>query len=86
MFVCVFVYVHVVGWFGRLVCRLEQSTFIVEKEPLRIAISLQIKDGYLACTLGSEVLHVSIEEEHVDDCEMSKCMMLRCALHVHLLD
>ena len=41
--VCVFVYVYVVGWFGRLVCRVEQSTFIVmEEEPLRIAISLQI--------------------------------------------
>ena len=25
--VCVFVYVYVVGWFGRLVCRVEQSTF-----------------------------------------------------------
>ena len=41
--VCVCVaYVYVVGWFGRLVCRVEQSTFkIVEAvEPLRIAISL----------------------------------------------
>ena len=37
--------VYVVGWFGRLVCRVEQSTFqVVEAvEPLRIAISLQIK-------------------------------------------
>ena len=41
--VCVCVYVYVVGWFGRLVCRVEQSTLhLVEKEPLRIAISLQI--------------------------------------------
>ena len=41
--VCV-VSVYVVGWFGRLVCREERSTFeIVEAvEPLRIAISLQI--------------------------------------------
>ena len=39
--VCVCVCVYVVGWFGRLVCRVEQST-LVEKEPLRIAISLQI--------------------------------------------
>ena len=39
---CVSVCVYVVGWFGRLVCRVEQSTFIKDKEPLRIAISLQI--------------------------------------------
>ena len=43
VFVCVFVYVYVVGWFGRLVCRVEQSPLqVVEKEPLRIAISIQI--------------------------------------------
>ena len=43
LFVCVFMCVYVVGWFGRLVCRVEESTFeVVEKEPLRIAISLQI--------------------------------------------
>ena len=42
--VCVCVCVYVVGWFGRLVCRVEQSSFkVVEKEPLRIAISLQMK-------------------------------------------
>ena len=44
--VCVTVYVYVVGWFGRLVCRVvEQSTSqVVEAvEPLRIAISLQMK-------------------------------------------
>ena len=41
--VCVCVYVYVVGWFGRLVCRVEQSTFLSgSREPLRIAISLQI--------------------------------------------
>ncbi len=42
---CVFVYVYVVGWFARLVCRVEQSIFqVVEAvEPLRIAISLQMK-------------------------------------------
>ena len=40
--VCVCVCVYVVGWFGRLVCRVEQSTFMKDKEPLRIAISLQI--------------------------------------------
>ena len=42
--VCVSVYVYVVGWFGRLAFRVEQSTFqVVEAvEPLRIAISLQI--------------------------------------------
>ena len=30
--------VCVVGWFARLVCRVEQSTFMEAKEPLRIAI------------------------------------------------
>ena len=40
VFVCV--YVYVVGWFARHVCRVEQSTFIEEKEPLRIAISMPI--------------------------------------------
>ena len=66
--VCVCVYVYVVGWFGRLVCRVEQSTFTSSgsKEPLRIAISLQIVQR-----------SVSLEEEHVDDCEMSECMTLR---------
>ena len=40
----VYVCVYVVGWFGRLVCRVEQSTFTKEdKEPLQIAISLQMK-------------------------------------------
>ena len=39
--VCI-VSVLVVGWFGRLVCRVEQSTFLKDKEPLRIATSLQI--------------------------------------------
>ena len=40
LFVCVCV-VYVVGWFGRLVCRVEQSPLqVVDKEPLRIAISL----------------------------------------------
>ena len=44
LFVCVFVYVYVVGWFAWLVCRVEQSTLhIVKQEPLRIAISLQMK-------------------------------------------
>ncbi len=44
MCVFVYVYVYVVGWFAGLVCRVEQSTFIIEEavEPLRIAISLQI--------------------------------------------
>ena len=43
--VCVFMYVYVVGWFGLLVCRVEQSTLkVVEAvEPLRIAISIQMK-------------------------------------------
>ena len=27
--VCVCVYVYVVGWFGRLVCRVEQSTLTI---------------------------------------------------------
>ena len=40
--VCVSVYVYVVGWFGRLASRVEQSTLLPDKEPLRIAISLQI--------------------------------------------
>ena len=67
-------YVYVVGWFGLLVCRVEQSTFMMkEKEPLRIAISIQNSAGY-----------VSLEEEHVDDCEMSECMTLRlCPPYIH---
>ena len=40
--VCVFMYVYLIGWFVRLVCRVEQSTLLKDKEPLRIAISLQI--------------------------------------------
>ena len=40
--VCVSVYVYVVGWFGRLASRVEQSTLLPDKEPLRIAVSLQI--------------------------------------------
>ena len=60
--VCVFVYVCV-WWLGgstRLVCSGWSSHHftIVEKEPLRIAISLQIVQKA-----------VSLEEEHVDDCD-----------------
>ena len=34
-------------WFGRLVCRAEQSTLFKDKEPLRIAISLQMKQNLM---------------------------------------
>ena len=42
---CFCVVVYVVGWFARLVCRVEQSTFLMEMKPLRIAISIQIVQG-----------------------------------------
>ena len=64
--VCVFVYVYVVGWFGRLVCRVEQSTFANSG-----------KGTFTNCNFTSNSASVSLEEEHVDGCEMSECMTLR---------
>ena len=32
---------------------------------------------------SNSVKDVSLEEEHVDDCEMSECITLSCALHVY---
>ena len=57
--VCVFVYVYVVGWFGRLVCRVEQSPFQVEGE-----------GTFTNCNFTSnEAKEVSLEEEHADKSE-----------------
>ena len=65
--VCVFVYVYVVGWFGRLVCRVEQSTFKIVEQ-----------GTFTNCNFTSnKQINVSLEEEHVDGCEMSECMTLR---------
>ena len=36
------------------------------------------------CNFNSNSANVSLEEEHVDDCEMSECMTLRlCPPYIH---
>ena len=76
VFVCVCVWSSLVVRFTCLQ-KVERSIFKVleAEEPLRIAI----------CTSNSAE-DVSLEEEHVDDCEMSECMTLRLCPHVFLLD
>ena len=66
--VCVCVYVCVCGWVVRFTC-------------LQYGGAVSISQGqgtFTNCNFTSNSAeHVSLEEEHVDDCEMSECMTLR---------
>ena len=65
--VCVCVYVCVCGWVVRSTC-LQGG-----------AVQISSGEGtFTKCNFTSNSAdNVSLEEEHVDDCEMSECMTLR---------
>ena len=69
--VCVCVSVCVCGWMVRFTC-LQGGA---------VSIHSSAKGTFTHCNFTSNsatgLNGVSLEEEHVDDCEMSKCMTLR---------
>ena len=64
--VCVCVYVCVCGWVVRFTCLQGGAVYIY-----------QAQGTFTNCNFTSNSASVSLEEEHVDDCEMSECMTLR---------
>ena len=67
--VCVCVYVCVCGWVVRFTC-LQGGAAYIE--------SSGSSGTFTHCNFTSNsAAYVSLEEEHVDDCEMSECMTLR---------
>ena len=73
--VCVCVSLCVCGWVVRSTC-LQGGA---------VSIDSSGKGTFTNCNFTSnEAKHVSLEEEHVDDCEMSECMTLRlCPPYIH---
>ena len=72
---CVFVYVYVVGWLVRSTCLQGGAVYIQ---------SSGSSGTFTNCNFTSNEARVSLEEEHVDDCEMSECMTLRlCPPYIH---
>ena len=68
--VCVCVCVCVCGWVVRSTCLQGGAVFIYQGQ-----------GTFTNCNFTSNSAEdVSLEEEHVDDCEMSKCMTLRLCL------
>ena len=65
--VCVCVYVCVCGWVVRFTCLQGGAVYIYNKG----------QGTFTNCNFTSNSAGVSLEEEHVDDCEMSECMTLR---------
>jgi len=66
--VCVCVYVCVCGWVVRFTCLQGGAVYIDSGS----------SGTFTHCNFNSnEARQVSLEEEHVDGCEMSKCMTLR---------
>ena len=69
--VCVCVYICVCGWVVRSTC-LQGGAVYIQHEG---------KGNFTNCNFTSNSANgsygVSLEEEHVDGCEMSKCMTLR---------
>ena len=73
--VCVCVYVCVCGWVVRFTCLQGGAVYISIGEG---------KGTFTNCNFNSNSAKVSLEEEHVDDCEMSECMTLRlCPPYIH---
>ena len=71
--VCVCVYVCVCGWVVRFTC-LQGGAFYISSG----------EGTFTHCNFNSNEARVSLEEEHVDDCEMSECMTLRlCPPYIH---
>ena len=67
--VCVCVCVCVCGWLVRVTCLQGGAVYIVNSGS---------SGTFTNCNFTSnEAKNVSLEEEHVDDCEMSECMTLR---------
>ena len=73
--VCVCVYVCVCGWVVRFTC-LQGGA---------VSIFSSAEGTFTHCNFTSnEAKYVSLEEEHVDDCEMSECITLRlCPPYIH---
>ena len=76
--VCVCVYVCVCGWVVRFTCLQGGAVYI----------SSSGEGTFTNCNFTSNEAtgktSVSLEEEHVDDCEMSECMTLRlCPPYIH---
>ena len=74
--VCVCVYVCVCGWVVRFTCLQGGAVYI----------AFSGKGTFTNCNFNSNSAagSVSLEEEHVDDCEMSECMTLRlCPPYIH---
>ena len=66
--VCVCVYVCVCGWVVRFTCLQGGAVYIAYSG----------KGTFTNCNFTSNSAEfVSLEEEHVDECEMPKCMTLR---------
>ena len=70
---CVFGYVYVVGWLVRVTCLQGGAVYISQGQ-----------GTFTNCNFTSnEAKDVSLEEEHIDASEMSKCMTLRlCRSHI----
>ena len=66
--VCVCVYVCVCGWVVRFTCLQGGAVYIAGSGS---------SGTFTHCNFNSNSANVSLEEEHVDDCEMSECMTLR---------
>ena len=64
---CVCVCICVCGWVVRSTC-LQGGAVSLQQEG---------EGTFTNCNFTSNEASVSLEEEHVDDCEMSKCMTLR---------
>ena len=62
--VCVCVCVCVCGWVVRSTCLQGGAVNIYDEG----------KGTFTNCNFTSNEAYVSLEEEHVDDCEMCKCM------------
>ena len=74
--VCVCVYVCVCGWVVRFTCLQGGAVYIT---------SSGSSGTFTNCNFTSNSASgVSLEEEHVDDCEMSECMTLSlCPPYIH---
>ena len=71
--VCMCVSVCVCGWVVRSTCLQGGAVYIGGG-----------KGTFTNCNFTSNEGGVSLEEEHVDDCEMSECMTLRlCPPYIH---
>ena len=68
--VCVCVYVCVCGWVVRSTCLQAGAVNIYQGQ-----------GTFTNCNfISNSAYNVSLEEEHVDGCEMSECMTLRLCL------